>query len=255
MEEMQARLSALSDDMAMVKHEKGKLKRSYEEQSRSAKPKGWKLTEPMRRTVLAIHYLADYDPEPAVRYLQARSRQHQWRPRKSDEEVATIVENLFMSSDEGEGAALSDLTSPESADVCRKALKDTEEWRVVKWARACNEQTSVAPSSAHMLDRMEENRLNVPEASRLQPAGNVSMSSARSRVHRIRKRWGGSCRATPVGVRVDPEEARGKVFLSIQLIGPGLRLPVPHPWPHRRPRVGIDYWEGEVSVCPPGCWA
>ena len=161
MEDLQARLSALTGDIAAVKHEKNKLKRACQEQSCSALPKGWKLTEPMKRTVLAMHYLADYDPEPAVRYLQARSRQHQWRPRKSDDEVATIVENLFLSTDEGVGAALSDLTSPENADVRRKALKEVEEWRVVKWTRGCNEQTSVSPSSAHMLDRVEESRLTV----------------------------------------------------------------------------------------------
>ena len=210
-------------------------------------PKEWKVTEPIRKTVLAIHYLADYDPEPAVRYLQARSRQHQWRPRMSDEEVASMVENLFISSDEGEGAALADSASPADAGVHRKALKVVEEWKVVKWGRQCNTEASVAPSSASMLDRLEENRMKIPVASRPQTAGNVSMSSARSRMHRIRSRWGGRFRATPAGERVEPAEAMAKVRLSIQ---------TDRPWApcsrtrsslcHRRPLIGSRH----ALCCP-----
>ena len=168
------------------------------------------MTGPKRKTVLAIHYLADYDPEPAVRYLQARSRQHQWRPRMSDEDAASMVENLYISSDGGEGAALADSASPADAGVHREALKVVEEWKVVRWGRQCITEASVAPSSASMLDRLEENRMKIPVASRPQTAGNVSMSSARSRMHRIRSRWGGRLRATPAGERVEPAEAIGQ---------------------------------------------
>ena len=217
MEELQARMSALSEELAVVKGEKRQLKRSRDadlKRSRAAEARAWRLTEPMRRTVLAMYYLADYDAEPAVRYLHSRSRQHQW-PAKSDDEILTVVEDIFLRADVAEGAALSDCTSPMDAGVLRVALKQVEEWKVVRWAKQCNEELRVAPSTASLLDRLEENRMKIPEVSRPQTTGNVSMPKARLQARRIRKRWGGRYGATPAGEVLDPEEAREKVRPSI----------------------------------------
>ena len=79
-EELQARVSALTEELTAVEGETRQLKRSQDadlKRSRAAEARAWRLTEHMRRTVLAMYYLADYDAEPAVKYLHSRSREHQ----------------------------------------------------------------------------------------------------------------------------------------------------------------------------------
>ena len=92
------------DELAEIKRARKEMQKKA-----AADARAWRLTEPMRHAVLAMYSLADYDAEPAVIYLQARRRQHQW-PEKSDTAVARLVEDLFAASDSEEFAALQDVS-------------------------------------------------------------------------------------------------------------------------------------------------
>ena len=181
------------DELAEIKRARKEMQKKA-----AADARAWRLPEPMRRAVLAMYSLADYDAEPAVIYLQARRRQHQW-PEKSDTDVARLVEDLFAASDSEEFAALQDVSDPLDLNALRVAVKHVEEWKAVAWARSLNSQAGVAPSSESMLERLEESRQQLPEAIRPSPAGTAALKSARARIRRIRQRWRGRFGALPVG--------------------------------------------------------
>jgi hypothetical protein len=82
---------------------------------------------------------------------------------------------------------------------------------VVAWARGCNEQQGVAPSTEAMLQRLEEQRRRLPEAARPPPRGSSAEGKGRMCASRLRVRWGGRYGAIRVRDGVPSQEMRDKV--------------------------------------------
>ena len=163
MDELERRKHLLNAALNEVKRDQKKAKKEAATAGRI-----WRLKEPIRRAALAMYSLAGYNVEPAMRYLHACQRQHHW-PAKSDDEVARIVEDLFLAADEAEVDALVDTENPLDATALRCALRYVEEWAVVVDSRRLNTHRGIAPSSEAVLEQLESNRQKAPQLLRGPP--------------------------------------------------------------------------------------
>ena len=150
----------------------------------------WKLSPTLERTVLIIYTLAGYAAEPAVKFLAGSGRRRHW-PDKSDEELEDIVVDCFLKADAAEVASLTDTDDPADAAAIDVAMRCVEEWRLVVWTRRANAEKGVAPNTDAVLQRLEEHRLQLPDAVRPAPRGTVADDRARQWARRWRRRWGG----------------------------------------------------------------
>lgn len=205
----------VDDELAVVRRE---LKR--ERAGARAAARVWALPDAVRRSVLVMFDQAHGDAGPAVTYLKIVARERHW-PEKSDVELRGVVEDVFLgatnSTDALESyAALVDTTASSDPDAMRVALRYTEEWRVVVWAREQNTQKGLAPSTAQLLHRHEGHLATLPDAVRPLSHCTSSSSTRRKWGVRLRERWGGEFGRIKVRERVPLDEMRDKATAAWQ---------------------------------------
>jgi len=172
--------------------------------------KAWLLSPALKHTVLVIYALADYTAEPAAKFLQNNGRKRHW-PEKTEEELVAIVESYFLEVDSAELADLSDINDPSDAAAMRAALVYVEQWRLAKWTARQNLEVGVAPSTESVLQRLEEQRVQLPEAVRPRAIGTAAEPRARVWAGAFRNRWGGKHARIRVRDDIPMAELRDKV--------------------------------------------
>ena len=139
--------------------------------------------------VLIVFALSGHQPVPAVNFLSETGRKRRWPPRE-DEDLRVLVEDLFLGVDVAVLTDLCDLAQPSDPSAAAVAVRISEEWRLAQWVQQLNEQKGVAPTTEMMLARLEERRLQLPEASRPGHRGTSADGHARAWAWRLRRRWG-----------------------------------------------------------------
>ena len=167
-----------------IKGEQQKAK----DKARSVK-KQWELTPYLKKVTMIIYMLADLQAPPAAKYLHITASRRRW-PTKSDEELDRLVEELFLEVDVGMLAHESDLEAPEDPAAAKEALKYVEQWRALEHVKDLNQRLGIAPSTELVLQKLEENRLKIPEPSRPSSLGVSAEGKARMWARRWRQRWG-----------------------------------------------------------------
>ena len=212
---LSAKRKELRDAIAELGSEIAAAKRARRNAERVAAD-AWALTEHMRRVVLAAFVLAEYMPEPAVKYLVARGRERHW-PERSEEDLSTFVENIFLASMEGnaeEAIALADLSEPTDQAALRDAVKYVHEWRVVIWVRDASSTAGEAPSTRSELEHAEVMRAELPESVQPSPWGTAADVRGRKWAQRLRARWGGRHAAVPAPAPLQPAAFQSKAALA-----------------------------------------
>ena len=180
----------------------------------------WQLSERVRRVCLVVFDQAGGDTEPCAKYLEATGRICHWEP-KEEHELRCMAEEVFLeaaSTDAGVEAyaALVDLGNSSDVAAVREAVRHTEDWHVVQWARDQNVLKSLAPSTDQLLQHLEERRVRIPEAIRPSPRGTSLDAGARKWATRLRERWNGFVGRFKVRVELPLDEKRAKAFAAWQ---------------------------------------
>lgn len=197
---------ALADTTRAIEQERRRRKEATKRAARA-----WQLTEVLRRPVLILYLLADYNAAAAVRYLAKGGKRRHWPP-KSDEELAAVVEECFLHADADELAALADTAHPLDVAAMKAAQGYLEEWRLVTWTASLNSAKGLAPTNEMVLQRAEESRLRLPEALRFESHGAINENRARKWVRRWRLRWGGRLATPRVLEPLTLDEMRAKAI-------------------------------------------
>ena len=198
-------------DIALAE-ENGECRRARRKVNYEAKrdAKAWLLSPALKHTVLVIYALADYTAEPAAKFLLNSGRKRHW-PEKTEEELVAIVESHFLEVDSAELADLSDINDPSDAAAMNAALVYVEQWRLAKWTARQNLEVGVAPSTESVLQRLEEQRVQLPEAVRPRAIGTAAEPRARVWAGALRHRWGGKHARIRVRDDIPVAELRDKV--------------------------------------------
>ena len=133
--------------------------------------------------------IAVYQAAPVVPFLRATAKRRRWAA-KEDDEMERFAEDLFVGSDVDELAAMADLEEPPDAAVAKEALKYVEEWRILEHARDMNHRLGIAPSTEHILQQLEANRLQIPEPLRPPSRGTIAEAKAKMWARRWRVKSG-----------------------------------------------------------------
>ena len=188
-----------------------------ERDARRGAEKAWKLPPAVAHTALIIYVEAGYVVEPATTFLANSGRQRHW-PTKSEEELAEMVENLFLEVDDmDEFANLTSKCEPSDPEAMRKAIAYVEQWRLATWVTGLNSAHGVAPTTDSVLQRKEAMRLQLPEDVRPQAVGSSSDAKARVWCRRWRLRWGARHARVRIREDVSLEEKRTKARRTAQL--------------------------------------
>ena len=188
------------------------LQNARQKAKRAAKAQSalWCLAPELKRVASIAYDLAECVAEPSVRFLNDAAGKREW-PEKGQQEVQAVVEALFLAADAAEVASLTDPSEPADQHAFREAAKHMQEWRVVAWARSCNAQQGVAPSTEALLQRVEEERRRLPEAARPPPRGSGAEAKGRMWASRLRVRGGGGHGSIRVRDDVPLQEMGGTV--------------------------------------------
>lgn len=198
---MAARPESLAERRRRVEEELVAARRALKREkvrvagSRRAAARAWVLSGRILNTTLTIYLQAQYEVQPAIKYLTGVARQRHW-PSKPEEEVGALVEDAFLrmaDSDAGleELAGLGDVNNPTDVVAMRDALKFVEEWKVVEWARQQHAQRRLAPSTSLLLEYAEASRAKLPASARQDLRGSGTDGGRRKWAFRLRQRWGG----------------------------------------------------------------
>ena len=174
--------------------------------------KAWVLPPPVRRVTIALYHLTDLNAEPVVKYLRARGREQGW-PERASGELLTLVEDLYLSAEHSEIAALTDTASPFDVESLALAMKLCTDWQVVNQTRRANDIAGAVPTEL-MLQQREQLRQAMPEGLRPSPLGVASERRARRWTALMRRRWGGRYSRVPPVERVDATELDAKATHS-----------------------------------------
>ena len=185
-----------------------------------ARLREWQLSARARHVCLIIFDQACANAEPCAVYLKAHGLMCHWSV-KDEDELRAIAEQLFLditSTPDGLAAyaALVDLDNPSDATAARDALRYSEEWHVVEWAREQNADKSVAPGCDQLLDHLEQRRVRLPEAVRPPPRGTSLDAGARKWASRLRGRWGGFIDRFKVRDELPVSEMRDRAYAAMQ---------------------------------------
>ena len=173
-----------------------------------AAARAWELTGSVLRVVLAIHTFADAIVDPSIVFLKAKGRECHWGPR-SDSELGVVIYAAYASASVDEITSIIDFDNPVDAPSLSVALSYVEQWRLKEWATSQNRK-GVAPGTGAALDRIAAQRLLLPEHLRPTPWGTSDSSTARKRVSRWRRRWGGRIAKLRIREEVTADEMRAK---------------------------------------------
>ena len=150
----------------------------------------WQLTPWLKQVALAIYLHAEYRAAPAIKFLQTVASKRSW-PRKEDQELQRMVEDLFAAADMQELLGLYELEEPDDPSVVAEVIKYVQEWRPVEYVRDMNSRVGVAPSTEDILRQLEANRLQLPVQCRPESKGTAAEAKAKMWAKRFRERWGG----------------------------------------------------------------
>ncbi len=235
---MATRLDVIAQQRAALAEERRRLSREAalerDRQARAARAaaRAWQLTgAKLRNPVFIAYALADWDPEPAAKFLMAKAEQYHW-PQRPVAEIVRLIEDAFMAfteSDAGRSELLGliDLAAPADAVALRSALRYVEEWRVVMWARRQNSLKGLRPSSDLLLSYAERRRQELQASVDFPSCGTIAEGAGRKWVHRLRQRWGGRRGTFRVREVLSLDEMRDKV--GFNLAGWRGRFPTPDP--------------------------
>ena len=206
LESSKERKRALKAELANVRRTAKRLKEK-ESTQRSASERAWLIEGAKLNLILTIYVLADCSHEPAVSYLRSLGRQHRW-PSKSDTAMIALVEEMFLAADINQLLLLSSWDSHGDSCVLRVATDYVWQWRLANWTTLQNNKGIALPTPL-VLDEWAKGRMAVPLKSRPSHWGNATSASARMRVLRWRRKFGGrmgtirACEHTPVNVMRD----------------------------------------------------
>ena len=186
-----------------------KQERQRDKAERKKRAKMWLLTGWVAHVVLIVFMLSGQHVDPAVKFLVDFGRRRKWEP-KEDDELKTMVEDLFLAVDLDVLTELCDLANPSDPAAAKEAVRISEEWRLAQWVKRLNEQQGVAPSTDMVLGNLEAHRAELPEAIRPPWRGVAAEARARAWAYRWRRRWGARHGKLPVRPVMAPEEMWAK---------------------------------------------
>ena len=163
----------------------------------------------LQRVALILYDKGRHDPAAAAEFLAKEAQKRQW-PAKPEAEVRRIPQDWFLEIDINDFNDLCDSARPSDPGAMRLAMQFWQEWSLAAWVEDANFSKGVAPSTAAVLDRYEQLRLDVPEAARPAARGVVSQCKARAWALRFRKRWGLKHGAIPAVDDVPVQEMNQK---------------------------------------------
>jgi hypothetical protein len=207
--------SDLASQRASIKAELSSTRKSIRDEKRARKDKAqrmasqWQLNSKAIKLCMTIYMLAEYRAAPAIRFLHVTGRKRKW-PERSDEELQRLVEDSFMNQDVAELAAMCNVEGPQGTALTREAVQYVDDWRAAEYVRDLNARLGVAPSTADVLQKLESNRLQWPEAVRPSPKGTVGEAKARVWAQRFRRRYGGKHGRVRIVDDIPLEEMRSK---------------------------------------------
>ena len=208
LEELQAQRAALQGQIAGARQQVKVARQKAKDDAKKSK-KVWVLTESLRRVALIVFCLSNYATAPAVEFLVAAAAKRKW-PVKTEEEVAAMVEDIFLKADMQELEELCDLHSPKDIAAARAGVRFSEQWRLAEWVRRLNFGSGVAPSTETVLQRLEAERLRLPDSVRPASRGSAAEPWARMWVLRWRRRWGAKHGKVRLKSDVEVQECREK---------------------------------------------
>ena len=185
-EDISKRKQEIAAALAQTNRELKAAQRQQKSRGEAA-ARAWKLPTLLAHALLIIYQLAD--SAAAVKYLVNYSRKRHW-PQKPEDEVKSMVEDVFLEADVGFLASLADMENPADAEAMRLALPYIEQRRLVVWATGLNEQHGLAPSTEAVLQRLEQSRARIPERARPPYQGIVADNRGRKWAQQFRRRWG-----------------------------------------------------------------
>ena len=178
----------LRAELGATRQEIRKEKKKSAAQAKAA-AKHWELTGWQKNVAMVIYNMAEYQTAPVVKFLQQTARRRQW-PVKAEEDLVRIIEDVLLESDAAEVVAMADLQDPQDPSVATEALKYIHEWRAVVHVQDMNERLGLAPSTENILQKLEANRLAIPEPLRPPCRGTAAEAAARNWAFRFRVRSG-----------------------------------------------------------------
>ena len=165
----------------------------------------WRFSKLLQRVALILYDKGRHDPAAAAEFLAKETQKRQW-PAKPEAEVRRLPQDWFLEIDINDFNDLCDSASPSDPGAMRLAMQFWQEWSLAAWVEDANFSKGVAPSTAIVLDRYEQLRLDVPEAARPAARGVVAQGKARAWALRFRNRWGLKHGATPTRDDVSAQE-------------------------------------------------
>ena len=199
MREKAAAEAAAADANRRLRNARGQARKD-----RQKRPSQWTLSEDLKRVALILYERAGYNASAAAVCLSGVAAKRKWE-RRTEVDVGRLLGDLFLQVDVDDLALLCDVANPSDVVAMRAALRFWEQWSLAAWVKEVNQQKGVAPSTEMILDRLERQRLDLPEAARPAGKGDVAMAKARAWALKWRRRWGfryGAIRAredTPAG--------------------------------------------------------
>jgi hypothetical protein len=163
----------------------------------TTRAKAWALSIQMQHVTLIAFVLSEYNVQPCVHYLRACGRERHW-PAPSDDELATLVEHIFLHAELDHIAALSDTIDPSDIDALN------------------------IPCTEALLQQAEAARLCFPACVRPPNVGSIGEKRAKRWARRLRDRWGGRYGSVPAPECVEPENLCAKVrdcHTSVSIFG------------------------------------
>ena len=122
MDDLLNRKRKLQEDLAAVgatiRRAKAKAKAAV-----AANARAWVLTGGVLSTVLVAYVLADGVVDPAVVFLKQKGRQFGW-PEKTDDELAVLVDDVFLAADTEAMVALADYTTSPDKSATETAIRN-----------------------------------------------------------------------------------------------------------------------------------
>ena len=217
LEDLLAERERMNAELAVTQKELRKQKQVAKDKARSLAGK-WRVTGHLMKVALIVYTLAGYHAAPAVRFLHTSARKRRW-PGKSDEELERLVEDLFLSANMAEVLELCDTDRPSDPAAMQEAVRLVVEWRAVEYIEDANNRLGLAPSTALVLQKMEQNRLQVAEPVRPCGKGSAAEAKARMWAWRWRGRWGARHGRLRITEPVPLADRRSKVLLFLRFGG------------------------------------
>ena len=206
-------VQALAARKAQLDHELAASRREVrleQQRRKDHRRRTWALTGYLKDAVAILYDLAGGTAAPAQLFLSAAARQRQW-PVKSDEDLKTLVEDVYLAVDMDRLVGLVDLEAPTNPSALRACVRFYEEWRLAEWVRQLKVVQGVAPSTGSVLERYEESRGRWPGTVRPRSVGLASSVKARVWALRWRRRSGARHGRVRAREHIPLDEMRDKV--------------------------------------------